>query len=63
MSAFLDTNVVIRHLTGDPPDLAARATAALTAADELLFADLLRALEVYEVQCLDFAAAYFGRSS
>ena len=25
MTAFVDTNVVIRHLTGDPPDLAARA--------------------------------------
>ena len=99
MSAFLDTNVVIRHLTGDPPELAARATAALAEAEELLFADLvvaecvyvlesfyevgrervaelmrgaialpsirtvdtatlLRALEVYEVERLDFAEAY-----
>lgn len=99
MSAFLDTNVVIRHLTGDPPELAARATAALAEAEELLFADLvvaecvyglesfyevgrervaelmrgaialpsirtvdtatlLRALEVYEVERIDFAEAY-----
>ena len=90
---------MIRHLTGDPPELAARATAALAAADELLLTDLvvagcvyvlesfyevdrervaelmraaialpsintvdgatlLRALEVYEIQRLDFAEAY-----
>lgn len=29
MTAFVDTNLLIRHLTGDPPDLAARATAIL----------------------------------
>ncbi len=97
--AFLDTNVVIRHLTGDPPEMAARATAALAAPDQLMLADvvvaecvyvleffyeverrkvaelmraaivmpsiktvdrpsLLRALEVYEVDRLDFAEAY-----
>ncbi|HXM86544.1 MAG TPA: PIN domain-containing protein [Solirubrobacteraceae bacterium] len=99
MTAFLDTNVVIRHLTGDPPEMAARATAALASAEELMLADvvvaecvyvlesfyeverqrvaelmraaialpsiktvdrasLLRALEVYEVDRLDFAEAY-----
>ncbi|MGA2926113.1 MAG: PIN domain-containing protein [Solirubrobacteraceae bacterium] len=97
----MDTNVLIRHLTGDPPELAARATAALATADELLLADLivaecvyvlesfyeverervaelmraaialpaiktidsrtlLRALEVYEVDRLDFAEAYLA---
>ena len=96
---FVDTNVLVRHLTGDPPDMAARATAALAGQDELLLADLvvaecvyvlesfyevepkrvaelmraaialpvirtidapalLRALEVYEVDRLDFAEAY-----
>jgi predicted nucleic acid-binding protein len=40
-AAFVDTNVLIRHLTGDPPDLAARATAFLAAADELLLPDLI----------------------
>jgi predicted nucleic-acid-binding protein len=96
---FLDTNVLIRHLTGDPPEMASRATAALAAPGELLLADLvvaecvyvlesfyeverervaelmraaialpsiktvdpsslLRALEVYEVDRLDFAEAY-----
>lgn len=99
LSSFVDTNVLIRHLTGDPPEMAARATAALAAAEELLLADLvvaecvyvlesfyevergrvaelmraaialpsikivdcstlLRVLEVYEVQRLDFAEAY-----
>jgi predicted nucleic acid-binding protein len=33
--AFVDTNVSVRHLTGDPPDLAARATALLASATEL----------------------------
>lgn len=99
MSAFVDTNILIRHLTGDPPKQARQATAFLAAADELLLADLivaetvyvlesfyevprgrvaelvravlafppvtvvdepllLRALEVYEVDRLDFAEAY-----
>ena len=91
--------MLIRHLTGDPPEMAARARKALAGADELLLADLivaecvyvlesfyevprervaelmraaialptiktldaaslLRALEVYEVDLLDFAEAY-----
>ncbi len=36
LSAFLDTNVLIRHLTGDPPAQARRAGAFLATADELL---------------------------
>lgn len=104
MSAFLDTNVLIRHLTGDPPAQARRATAFLGHADELLVPDLivaevvyvlesfyevkpkrvaelvraviafpavvvvdepvlLRALEVYEVEGLDFAEAYLVASA
>lgn len=99
MSAFVDTNILIRHLTGDPPDMAARATHYLGSASQLLLADLivaetiyvlesfykaprgqvaeamrsliafesittvdpallLRAIEVYEVDRLDFAEAY-----
>lgn len=99
LTAFLDTNVLIRHLTGDPPEMASRATAALAAGEELRLAHLvvaecvyvlesfyevarervaelmraaiampsiktvaaatlLRALEVYEVDRLDFAEAY-----
>ena len=99
MRAFVDTNVFVRHLTGDPPDQAAAATVFLAEAEELYLTDivlaevvyvlesfykvpreqvaelsraivafpaivvtdgalLLRAIEVYEVDCLDFAEAY-----
>jgi predicted nucleic acid-binding protein len=99
VSAFVDTNVLVRHLTGDPPDMAARATSYLEAETELLVTDvvvaetvyvlesfyetpreqigeavrsllgfhsvvcvdppvLLRAVEVYEVDRVDFAEAY-----
>ena len=99
MSAFVDTNVLVRHLTGDPPAMAERATEFLSASPELYLADLvvaetvyvlesfykaprdqvatamrsliamrsmvtvdpallLRAIEVYEVDRLDFAEAY-----
>jgi predicted nucleic acid-binding protein len=50
VTAFVDTNVLIRHLTGDPPDLAARATAHLAAADELLLPDLIVAETVYVLE-------------
>jgi predicted nucleic acid-binding protein len=104
LSAYLDTNVLIRHLTGDPPAQARRATAFLERADELLLPDLivaevvyvlesfyevepqrvaelvraiiafpailvadepvlLRALEVYEVEGIDFAEAYLIASA
>lgn len=96
---FLDTNILVRHLTGDPPAMAARATRFLAESNSLLLTDLvvaetvyvlesfyevprarvaeilravvgfesivvidegllLRALEVYEVERLDFAEAY-----
>ena len=99
MSAFVDTNVLVRHLTGDPPAMAQRATVFLGSAPELYLADLivaetiyvlesfykapreqiaeamrslvamrsmvtvdpallLRAIEVYEIDRLDFAEAY-----
>lgn len=47
MSAFVDTNILVRHLTGDPPDLAARATAYLGAESDLLLTDLVAAETVY----------------
>ncbi len=95
---LLDTNVVVRHLTGDPPEMAKRATRFLASEAELVLADvilaecvyvlesvyridrvgvaqlmraalmlptisadvelLFRALEIYEVDRLDFAEAY-----
>jgi predicted nucleic-acid-binding protein len=104
MTAFVDTNVIVRHLTGDPPDLAYHATRFLREAEELLLADLivaetvnvlesfydvprervaelvravitfpamvvtdeqllLRAVEVYEIDRLDFAEAYLVASA
>ena len=104
LSAFLDTNVLVRYFTGDPPEQARRAAAYLARADELLVPDLvvaelvyvlesfyevkrarvaellravltfpavvvvdaallLRALEVYEVERLDFADAYLVASA
>jgi len=50
LSAFLDTNVLIRHLTGDPPDQARRATAFLERAEELLVPDLIVAEVVYVLE-------------
>jgi predicted nucleic acid-binding protein len=99
LTAFVDTNILVRHLTGDPEPQAARATAFLASATELLLTDLitaetvsvlesfyetpraqvaeamrsllafdtivcvdpallLRAIEVYEVDRIDFAEAY-----
>ncbi len=99
VTAFVDTNILVRHLTGDPPAMAKRATAFLASQPELYLADLivaetvyvlesfykasrdqvanamrsliamrsmitvdpallLRAIEVYEVDRLDFAEAY-----
>ena len=48
MTAFVDTNVLIRHLTGDPPQQARQATRYLEEADQLLLADLILA----EVACV-----------
>jgi predicted nucleic acid-binding protein len=50
LSAFLDTNVLVRHLTGDPADLAARATAYLGSVQELLLTDLVAAETVYVLE-------------
>jgi predicted nucleic acid-binding protein len=98
LTVLLDTNVVVRHLTGDPPAMARRATKLLATETELVLTDLvlaecvyvlesfyeversrvaelmraalavpsiasdsellLRALEIYELDRLDFAEAY-----
>jgi predicted nucleic-acid-binding protein len=104
VSAFVDTNVLIRHLTGDPVEMATRATSYLRTETELLVTDLvvaetiyvlesfyetpreqvavalrslialasvetvdsallLRALEVYEIDRIDFAEAYLVASA
>lgn len=50
MSAFVDTNVLVRHLTGQPPDMASRATRYLQAADGLFLADLVVAETIYVLE-------------
>ena len=52
MTEALDANVVLRHFTGQPPELAARATAALAGAPprSLVLADLTVAEIVYVLQ-------------
>ena len=50
MTAFVDTNILVRHLTGDPPDQAARATAFLQSEAELLLSDLIAAETVYVLE-------------
>ncbi len=103
MRELLDTNVLVRHLTGAPPAQARRATALLAGDDELILTDLitaelvyvlesyyerprnevveavrsllalpsvssdhellLRAIELYEAERLDFADAYLCAAS
>lgn len=50
MSAFVDTNILIRHLTADPRAMAARATAYLENEAELLLTDLVVAETVYVLE-------------
>ena len=50
MTALIDTNVLIRHLTGDPPAQAERATRYLAGADELLLPDLILAEVAYVLE-------------
>jgi predicted nucleic acid-binding protein len=50
VTAFVDTNILVRHLTGDPPDMAARATAYLGSEGELLLTDLVAAETVYVLE-------------
>ena len=50
MKALLDTNVLVRHLTGDPPGQARRATALLRARHELILTDLVLAEMVYVLE-------------
>ena len=50
MSAFIDTNILVRHLTGDPPDMAQRATRYLASERDLLLVDLIVAETVYVLE-------------
>lgn len=50
LRVLLDTNVVIRHLTGDPPAMAKRATKFLASSSELVLADIVVAECVYVLE-------------
>ena len=49
-STFVDTNILVRHLTGDPPEMAARATAYLRSEAAVLLTDLVAAETVYVLE-------------
>ena len=50
MTAFVDTNILVRHLTGDPPEQAERARRLLSGGDQLLLPDLVVAELVYVLE-------------
>jgi predicted nucleic acid-binding protein len=50
MRALLDSNVVLRHLTGAPREQARRATAFLASAHELILTDVVMAEIVYVLE-------------
>ncbi len=50
MRALLDTNVVVRHLTGDPPSQARRASAFLAGDHELVLTDVIVAELVFVLE-------------
>ncbi len=49
-ASSIPTNVLSRHLTGDPPEPARRATAYLGAEDDLYLTDLVVAETVYVLE-------------
>ncbi|MDA8070222.1 MAG: PIN domain-containing protein [Actinomycetota bacterium] len=50
MTAFVDTSVLVRHLTGDPPAMAAASTGYLRTETELLLTDVVAAETVYVLE-------------
>ena len=51
---YIDTNILTRHITGDPPDMAFRAGTFMDEANELLLPDLIVAETVYVLE------SYYG---
>jgi predicted nucleic-acid-binding protein len=50
LSSFVDSYILVRHLTGDPPDQARRATAFLQFGQNLVLVDLVVAEVVYVLE-------------
>ncbi|MFE3442157.1 PIN domain-containing protein [Nocardia sp. NPDC059180] len=50
MTVYLDTNILIRHFTQDPPEMSRRATAFLAESESLFLPDLILAETVYVLQ-------------
>ena len=50
LAAFIDTNVLVRHLTNDPPEMAERATRYLREAAQLLLSDVVLAEVAYVLE-------------
>ena len=50
MSAFVDTNILVRDLTGEPAGMAARATSYREVETDLLLTDLVVAETVYVLE-------------
>jgi len=50
VTGFVDANVLVRHVTGDPPAMAVRATRYLESARDLLLPDLIVAEIAYVLE-------------
>jgi predicted nucleic acid-binding protein len=50
LTAFVDSNVLVRHLTGDPPDQAKKAGEFLRTTEDLILVDLVVAEVVYVLE-------------
>ena len=50
MTAFIDTNVLIRHLIGEPADQAKQATRTLSSLETWLLSDIVIAEAIYVLQ-------------
>ena len=50
LSAFVDSNVLVRHLTGDPPEQARQATEFLRGSENSILVDLVAAEVVYVLE-------------
>lgn len=50
MIAYVDTNILVRHLTNDPPSQARSATAILENAERLILTDVVVAELVYVLE-------------